>query len=66
MEDVIAIAEYAIEVDIGDYITRGNPHQAGHVSASGTRLPCNSPIRNPKPTPTCRTNVLHGLAFSRW
>src|ERR1700741_2223562 len=38
VEDGSAIAEYAIEVDMDDYIARGNPYEAGQVAASGARL----------------------------
>jgi hypothetical protein len=29
--------EYAIEVDVDDYIRRGNPYDAGQIKAAGTR-----------------------------
>jgi hypothetical protein len=38
VEDGTDIAEYAIEVDIDNFIARGNPYEPGQVSASGGRL----------------------------
>lgn len=36
--DATGSFEYAIEVDVDDYITRGNPFDAGQVSSTGTRV----------------------------